>query len=82
MLSVLFESIRFFKLIPPQDFLFGLEWNPQFEGAERAGLAEVRDLWHGPDVCRDILDFIYSIGGAVPWDCLAPFIWLSMRPRG
>ena len=36
-LSVLFESIRFFKLIPPQDFLFGLEWNPQFEGAERAG---------------------------------------------
>lgn len=36
-LSVLFESIRFFRLIPPQDFLFGLEWNPQFEGAERAG---------------------------------------------
>ena len=36
-LSVLFESIRFFQLIPPQDFLFGLEWNPQFEGAERAG---------------------------------------------
>jgi len=36
-LSVLFESIRFFNLIPPQDFLFGLEWNPQFEGAERAG---------------------------------------------
>jgi phosphate transport system permease protein len=36
-LSVLFESIRFFKLVPPQDFLFGLEWNPQFEGAERAG---------------------------------------------
>jgi phosphate transport system permease protein len=36
-LSVLFESIRFFKLIPIQDFIFGLEWNPQFEGAERAG---------------------------------------------
>lgn len=36
-LSVLFESIRFFKLIPFQDFIFGLEWNPQFEGAERAG---------------------------------------------
>ena len=35
--SVLFETIRFFQLIPPQDFLFGLEWNPQFEGAERAG---------------------------------------------
>lgn len=36
-LSVLFEAIRFFELIPPQDFLFGLEWNPQFEGAARAG---------------------------------------------
>ena len=24
-LSVLFESIRFFQLIPPQDFLFGVE---------------------------------------------------------
>ena len=36
-LSVLFESIRFFKLIPIQDFLLGLEWNPQFDGAERAG---------------------------------------------
>lgn len=35
--SVLFETIRFFKLVPPQDFLFGLTWNPQFEGAERAG---------------------------------------------
>ena len=36
-LSVLFESIRFFKLIPIDEFLFGLTWNPQFEGAERAG---------------------------------------------
>lgn len=36
-LSVIFETIRFFQLVPPQDFLFGLEWNPQFDGAERAG---------------------------------------------
>ncbi|MGD8567991.1 MAG: phosphate ABC transporter permease subunit PstC [Gammaproteobacteria bacterium] len=28
-LSVLFESIRFFKSIPITDFLFGLEWSPQ-----------------------------------------------------
>ena len=27
--SVLFEAIRFFKLIPVTDFLFGLEWSPQ-----------------------------------------------------
>lgn len=28
-LSVLFESIRFFKAIPVTDFLFGLNWSPQ-----------------------------------------------------
>ncbi len=28
-LSVLFESIRFFKIIPPQEFIFGLDWSPQ-----------------------------------------------------
>jgi phosphate transport system permease protein len=28
-LSLLFESIRFFRLVPPMDFLFGLDWAPQ-----------------------------------------------------
>ncbi|MGU9957764.1 MAG: phosphate ABC transporter permease subunit PstC [Arenicellales bacterium WSBS_2016_MAG_OTU3] len=28
-LSVFFESIRFFQKIPPLDFLLGLEWSPQ-----------------------------------------------------
>jgi phosphate transport system permease protein len=28
-LSVLFEAIRFFKLVPISDFLFGLKWSPQ-----------------------------------------------------
>jgi phosphate transport system permease protein len=28
-LSVLFESIRFFQVVPPTEFLFGLEWSPQ-----------------------------------------------------
>ena len=28
-LSVLFESIRFFNHVPVTDFLFGLEWSPQ-----------------------------------------------------
>ncbi len=28
-LSVLFESLRFFNMIPASDFLFGLEWSPQ-----------------------------------------------------
>jgi len=29
LLSVLFESIRFFQQIPMTDFIFGLEWSPQ-----------------------------------------------------
>ena len=28
-LSVLFESVRFFQAVPVADFLFGLEWSPQ-----------------------------------------------------
>ncbi len=28
-LSVLFEAVRFFQVIPLTDFLFGLEWSPQ-----------------------------------------------------
>ena len=28
-LSVLYESIRFFQMVPITDFLFGLEWSPQ-----------------------------------------------------
>lgn len=27
--SVLFESLRFFDAVPPQDFLFGTKWSPQ-----------------------------------------------------
>ncbi len=38
LLSVIFESIRFFKMIPLQDFLFGLSWSPQMAiRADQAG---------------------------------------------
>lgn len=40
-LSVLFESIRFFSIVPVSDFLFGTEWSPQtalrLDQAEGAG---------------------------------------------
>ncbi|MED5304841.1 MAG: phosphate ABC transporter permease subunit PstC [Pseudomonadota bacterium] len=39
--SVIFESLRFFALVPVKEFLFGLTWNPQFEGAERAGSGQM-----------------------------------------
>jgi len=36
--SVIFEAMRFFKIIPLQDFIFGLEWSPQVAiRADQAG---------------------------------------------
>ncbi len=36
--SVLFEALRFFKMIPLSDFLFGLQWSPQMAmRADQAG---------------------------------------------
>jgi phosphate transport system permease protein len=38
LLSLLFESLRFFRLYPAQDFFFGLEWSPQMAiRADQAG---------------------------------------------
>lgn len=32
-LSMLFEALHFFTMVPPQDFFFGLVWDPGFAGA-------------------------------------------------
>jgi phosphate transport system permease protein len=29
LLSLMFESLRFFQMVPPADFLFGTQWSPQ-----------------------------------------------------
>ena len=34
-LSVLFETIHFFQLVPPQDFFFGTVWDPRFSSVGR-----------------------------------------------
>ena len=36
-LSLLFESLLFFRVIPVLDFLFGLSWNPQVDNADAFG---------------------------------------------
>lgn len=36
-LSVVFESIRFFQLVPVSEFIFGLEWSPQTGSAGSFG---------------------------------------------
>ncbi len=36
-LSVLFESIEFFRMVPPADFFFGTVWDPRFSAPGRVG---------------------------------------------
>ncbi|MFD0988199.1 phosphate ABC transporter permease subunit PstC [Methyloligella solikamskensis] len=36
-LSVLFETIHFFQLVPPQNFFFGTVWDPRFSAAGSGG---------------------------------------------
>jgi phosphate transport system permease protein len=43
LLSMLSEAGRFFGMYPWQDFLFGLVWNPQFQGNSTFGLIPL--LW-------------------------------------
>ena len=39
-LSLVFETLRFFEKVPVMDFLFGLEWNPQTAiRADQVGVA-------------------------------------------
>ncbi len=42
-MSLLTESARFFTMYPWHDFLFGLTWNPQFQGNSSFGLIPL--LW-------------------------------------
>lgn len=66
--SVVFESLRFFALVPVSEFLFGLTWNPQFEGAERAGSGQMGLATYGsvPLFVGTFLISIVALSIAVP----------------
>ncbi len=42
-LSLVFETLHFFRLYPAQDFFFGSVWNPQFRGGSSLGILPL--LW-------------------------------------
>jgi phosphate transport system permease protein len=42
-LSMLWDTFNFFQLYPWQDFFFGMEWRPSFEGGSELGLIPL--LW-------------------------------------
>lgn len=66
--SVVFESLRFFALVPVTEFLFGLTWNPQFEGAERAGSGQMGLATYGsvPLFVGTFLISVVALTVAVP----------------
>lgn len=66
--SVVFESMRFFALVPVHEFLFGLTWNPQFEGAERAGSGQMGLATYGsvPLFVGTFLISVVALTVAVP----------------
>lgn len=66
--SVVFESLRFFALVPVTEFLFGLTWNPQFEGAERAGSGQMGLATYGsvPLFMGTFLISVVALSVAVP----------------
>ncbi len=76
--SVIFESFRFFSLIPVSEFLFGLTWNPQFEGAERAGSGQMGLATYGsiPLFFGTLLISVIALSVAVPVGLLSA-IYLS-----
>ncbi len=66
--SVVFESMRFFALVPVGEFLFGTTWNPQFEGAERAGSGQMGLATYGsvPLFVGTFLISVVALSVAVP----------------
>ena len=81
--SVIFESIRFFKLIPPLEFLTGTVWNPEFEGAARAGSGQEGNAAYGSIPCLPEHSLSRSsrsvfLFRSVFWQLS---ICLNMRPR-
>jgi len=66
--SVVFESMRFFAIVPVSEFLFGLTWNPQFEGAERAGSGQMGLATYGsvPLFAGTLLISVVALSVSVP----------------
>ena len=71
--SVIFESIRFFKIIPPLEFLTGIVWNPEFEGAARAGSGQEGRAAYGaiPLFAGTFLISIIALSISVPVGLMA-----------
>src|SRR3546814_18880241 len=59
-LSLLFESIRFFRLVSPAEFLFGTTWAPTSGAPQPESLGGLPLFW-GPVLICPIIAIIISV---------------------
>lgn len=77
--SLLFESIRFFSLVPLTEFLFGLNWEPQIPMREDQVAAEGAFGWI-PVILGTILVMLVAIFLAVPVGLLSAIYLNEFAP--
>lgn len=65
-LSVLFETIHFFQMVPPSDFFFGTVWDPRFSSPGRFGGGEVGQFGLLPLLWGTLFISIVALLVAVP----------------
>jgi phosphate transport system permease protein len=79
-LSLLFESIRFFKIVPVADFLFGLDWSPQM--AMRADQVGASGAFGAvPLFAGTLLISVIAMLVAVPIGLLSAIYMAEYAPR-
>ena len=77
--SLLFESIRFFSLVPLDEFLFGLNWEPQIPIREDQVAAEGAFGWI-PVILGTLLVMLVAITLAVPIGLLSAIYLNEFAP--
>lgn len=75
MFSILFEAIKFFKLVNIKDFLFGLSWNPQMATSDGEKIAN-NTFGMIPVFLGTLLITVIAIAIAVPFGIMSA-IYLS-----
>ncbi len=45
LLSLMFESLRFFRMVPPVEFLFGTHWSPQSQAGSSGAFGSLPLFW-------------------------------------
>jgi len=79
-LSLLFEALRFFRLVPVSEFLFGLEWSPQTAiRADQVGSSGT--FGAGPIIAGTVLISVIAMAVAAPVGLMSAIYMAEYAPR-